>query len=97
MLKKKLKPYLEDLRTKKVTNRAIAKLLNVSETHLSRVLKTLITKETGQTYKDLREQQRILAQARKEFRLKVAKTLPTKEAAKVANCSTRTIARWKKR
>lgn len=92
MLKLRLRPYLEQLRTRQMTNRAVAKELGVSEEHLSRVLKTLITKEPAF---DPGKRKELLA-ARRQHRIAAAQTLPVAEAARAAKCSVRTIYRLRK-
>ena len=89
MLKHKLQPYLAQLKSRQITNREVAAELGVSEHHLCRVLKTLNLQKDMPTAKANAE----LKAARKAHRLNVAKALPIKEAAKAANCSTRTIYR----
>jgi transposase len=92
MLKIRLRPYLADLQKRKVTNRAVAKVLGVSEAHLSRVLKGIIVKDPANNERKARKD---LLATRKIFRDSVANTLSIKEAAKRANCSERTIYRHK--
>ncbi len=93
MLKRTLLPYLDDLRQRKLTNRAVAALLDVSEAHLSRTLKLLeVVKDPIITPPNKTKQ---LLQARKLMRSLAAnnKTLTVAQAAKQANCSERTIYR----
>lgn len=97
MLKEKLAPYLELLKTRSVTNREVAAELGVNETYLSRVLGQMGLKKDPPQSASYRQRQHELFQARIEHRKNVAKTLPAKEAAKAANCSVRTITRWKHR
>lgn len=92
MLKRDIQPYIEDLRARRVTNRAVAKVLGVSEAHLSRVLRTLgVVKDPAND----RQLQHELAVARKLFRADLASKLPASQAAKLAKCSERTIYRYK--
>ncbi len=91
MLIDDLQPYLERLINRELTSRAVAQALNVSEAHLCRVLKAnKITK--APIYKP----DPGLLQARKAHRIKVANSMPPEEAAKAANCSVRTIYRYKR-
>ena len=92
MLKLKIRPYLEDLKSRKTTNRAVAAELRVSEEHVSRVLKAL--KIQKDPVPDNKARKALLA-ARKALRTQAAQSLGVKEAAKLANCSTRTIYRFK--
>lgn len=97
MLKENLAPYLDSLKSRSATNREVARALGVSETYLSRVLgKMGFVKDAPQSVKERQRQHELFA-ARIEHRQHVAKTLPAKEAAKAANCSLRTISRWKSR
>lgn len=97
MLKDSLAPYLESLRTRAMTNREVAAALGVNETYLSRVLGQMgFVKDAPQSVKERQRQHELFA-ARIQHRQHVAKTLPAKEAAKAANCSLRTISRWKSR
>lgn len=93
MLKAKLKPYLEALRERRLTNRAVAKLLDVSEEHVSRVLKQL--KLQKDPVPDPKKRKALL-QTRAELRSTLANSMSITEAAKAANCSTRTIYRYRK-
>ncbi len=91
MLIDDLQPYLERLVNREMTSRALAKTLNVSEAHLSRVLKAnKITK--APIYKP----DPALREARKAHRIKVANSMAPEDAAKAANCSVRTIYRYKR-
>lgn len=97
MLKDSLAPYLESLKSRALTNREVATALGVNETYLSRVLGQMgLVKDAPQSVKDRQRQHELFA-ARIEHRRNVAKTMPAKEAAKAANCSLRTISRWKSR
>jgi transcriptional regulator with XRE-family HTH domain len=93
MLKRDIQPYIPDLKARLITNREVARLLNVTEAHLSRTLKDLeIAKEPAKNH---RQQQKQLTKTRKEHRLSLSKRLPPEEAAKAANCSIRTIYRYR--
>lgn len=93
MLKRDIQPYIPDLKARLITNREVARLLNVTEAHLSRTLKDLgIQKDPA---KNARLHQKQLTKTRKEHRASAANRLPPEEAAKAANCSIRTIYRYK--
>lgn len=90
MLRDQIKPFLPQIISREVTNRAVAALLGVSESHLCRVLKQLkVVKEEAPNSKARRE----LNAARREFRLHAANTMSIDAAARAAGCSTRTIYR----
>ena len=93
MLRDDIIPFLEELRTRKVTNRAVAARLGVSEEHVSRVLKELgiVKIPGGQERRAAKE----LAAERYRYRKEVAKTLSPRLAARAARCSVRTIYRWR--
>lgn len=95
MLRDRITPFLEDIVNRRVTNRAVALRLQVSEEHVSRTLKELgivkvPAKRRGQAAKDL-------VAARYAHRQEVANTLAPRQAARAAHCSLRTIYRWKKK
>lgn len=90
MLRKRLLPHLEAIRTRQVTNRDLAKKLQVSEGYLSHVLAGMGVKRDPVT---TRKQAKDLVHARRAFRLQAAQTLGVKKAASVAQCSERTIYR----
>ena len=97
MLRDRILPFLDELRTRKVTNRAIAARLGVSEEHVSRTLKELgvvktSAKEAREAFKAARK---ALVAARYEHRATVAKTMAPRQAARAAKCSLRTIYRWR--
>lgn len=99
-LVERLNPKLmEQLRTRRVTNRAAAEALEVSEIYLSRTLNELgVTKVQGATTKH-REARAKLDKARSQMRTMLAKKVNRQEitieqAAKDANCSVRTMFRW---
>ncbi len=89
-LKQTILPYLPQLKARTLTNRALATQLGVSEAHLSRTLKLLNFKRDPPTPKIN------LLETRKRIRTRLANSLPIKEAAAHANCSERTIYRYKK-
>lgn len=88
-LKTRLDPYLDDLRSRKLTNRALAKILGVSEAHLSRTLQPLIERAPAPS----RKAKQTLRTERKAFRENAAKTMSIKAAASASNCHPRTIKR----
>lgn len=94
MLRDRIKPYIPQIVSRELTNRAVAALLGVAETSVSRILRQL---------KVVREEapnsvaKKALNEARRQHRLSVAKSLPVKAAAAAANCSTRTIYRLRKK
>jgi hypothetical protein len=87
---KRIQPYLDDLRDRKVTGRFVATELQVSEQHLSRTLARLeIKRVPGKRNKQDQE----LKATRKAFRELAATTLPLNKAAQAAHCHPRTIKR----
>ena len=98
MLKQKLCPFLDALRTRKLTNRKVAQLLQVSEAHVSRTLKLLgVVKDPAPDGPAARAARKELVAARNAYRALVADTLPAKKAAIAANCCVRTIYRSRKK
>lgn len=97
MLADKIKPYIPQLVSRDLTNRALAAELGVSESYLCRVLKKLKVKREPAPDPAARAAQAALNEARRAHRLDVAKTLSVKDAARAANCSTRTIYRLRKK
>ena len=89
-LRQAIKPFLDDLRDRKITCRQFARELGVSESAVSYAFKAAGLERIKIIS---RAEQRQLHQARKEYRMLVATTLPLKEAAKAANCHPRTIRR----
>ena len=92
-IRTRVKPYLDDLKSRKITNRTVAQALNCSEEALSRTLKNLIKKDPPQD----RHAEAALRQQRKLHRTEVANTMSIEDAAKAANVSTRTIYRYLKK
>jgi transposase-like protein len=92
-LKTRVKPLIAAIVNRQLTIRAAALQLGVTESYLSKVLISLnverITAPTRQQVKELNAQ-------RKAHRTHLANTLPPKEAAKAANCTLRTIYRYRK-
>ena len=94
-LRVRVRPYLDDLRERKTTNRAVAAELGCNEQTLCRVLAGLgLEKEAVVDRKALTA----LNAERKKFRTQVANdpTITLEEAAKRAGVSLRTIYRYKK-
>lgn len=92
MLRDLIRPYIPKIVKREMTNRELALILNASETHVCRVLKQLnVKREPAKA----RVSQAPFLEARKAFRTEAANTLTVQEAAKAANCSTRTIYRLK--
>jgi hypothetical protein len=90
MLRDKIKPYIPQIVTRELTNRALAAVLGVPESSVSRVLRQLkVVREEAPNSQAKKE----LNAARRAHRLTVAKTMSIKAAAAAANCSTRTIYR----
>ena len=92
-IRTRVKPYLDDLKTRKATNREVAHALECSEEALCRTLKTMIQKDPPQD----RQAEATLKAQRKAFRYEVANTMSIENAAKAANVSTRTIYRYIKK
>jgi IS30 family transposase len=90
MLSEKIKPYIEQIRRRELTNREVAALLGTHETYVCRVLKRMKV-ERDPIIKPPSTKE--LNAARAEFRQEVATTMTAKEAAKAAGCSLRTIYR----
>jgi len=94
MLCDQIKPFIPAIVRRELTNRALARHLGVSESHLCRVLKQLnVVRDPAPT----RENQRALIEARHELRADLANdtNLTVAEAARKAGCSTRTIYRYR--
>ncbi len=90
-LRIRVKPYLDDLRSRTKTNREVAALLGCNEQTLCRVLKGLgVEKEAAID----RTAQTELNKARKAHRTKCANEMTPEEAAKACGVSVRTIYRY---
>lgn len=90
MLSDDLKPYLDRIVKREITNRELARILGTHETYICRVLKRMgVSRETLIAPPSTKE----IRAARAEHRRLVATTLPVKEAAAAAGCSERTIYR----
>lgn len=93
MLRDRITPFLEDIVNRRVTNRAVALRLQVSEEHVSRTLKELHVIKVPAERRGAAQKE--LVAARYAYRQQAAKTLTPRQAARAANCSIRTIYRWK--
>lgn len=94
-LRVRIKPYLEDLRSRQMTNREAAEILGCNEQALCRMLSSIgFEREPAM---DRTAVTRLNAE-RKAFREKVANdpNMTPEQAAKAANVSLRTIYRYKK-
>lgn len=92
MLADNIKPYLPQIISRELTNREVAALLGTHETYVCRVLKRLGVKREAAASAAVSTQAKLRA-ARMEHRAAAAATLSVKDAARAANCSTRTIYR----
>lgn len=90
-LRTRVKPYLEDLKTRATTNRAVAEALGVNEQSLSRVLGELGFERDPPVD---REAHRQLVKTRKEYLAHCAATMTPEEAARACDVSVRTIYRY---
>lgn len=96
---KRLKPkILADLRVRKVTNKAVAEKLGVSETYVSRKVAALQTKERGKVALE-REAKAKLYKVRAQVRDMLAKKVNKNQmtvalAAAEAGCTIRTMFRY---
>jgi hypothetical protein len=92
MLKRDIIPFLQALIDREITNRAVAKLLGVSEEHLCRTLTMMrVVKIPAEKRRDP-----IIIKARREHIAHLAVTLPVKLAAEAGRCSVSTISRYKR-
>lgn len=94
MLRDNIPPYLARLVSREMTNRAVARELGVTEHHLCRTLKQMgVVKEPAQDRSNAGK----LLDARRELRTRLANDpdLSLAQAASRANCSIRTIYRYK--
>lgn len=95
------KRLLEQLHTRKITNKEAAEQLGVSESYLSRTVAAIQDKVPGQTVLE-RKANSELATIRRQYRTKLAKDVLRKrttiaEAADAAGCSERTMFRYVER
>ncbi len=98
MLKLTIRPYLADLQAREVSNREVARILDVSEEHISRTLKALNIVKVPSAHAlkaKKKENYQELEKARKAHLSKLANTLSPQEAAEAGNCHIRTIYRHK--
>lgn len=94
MLRDQIKPYLDRIRRREMTNRELARVLNASEWHVCRLLKQL---KVQRDPPPSRETNRARLEARKQLRTELAND-PTKtlaQAAREAHCSERTLYRYR--
>lgn len=90
MLSDDLKPYIDRIVKREITNRELARILSTHETYICRVLKRMgVEREALVPAPSTKE----IRAARAEHRHLVATTLSVKEAAAAAGCSERTIYR----
>jgi transposase len=94
MLRDQIRPYVTRIVKRELTNREVARELNVSEGAVCRVLKQLKVKRDPVPNNDA---ERIKAAERRELRTTAAQTMSIKDAAAHAGCSTRTIYRLRKK
>jgi len=94
MLRDKIKPFIPQIISRELTNRALAAKLGASETHICRLLKQLNVKRDAAP---TRANKRALIQARQALRTVLANDpdLTMVEAARRANCSVRTLYRYR--
>lgn len=95
------KRLLEQLHTRKITNKQAAEQLGVSESYLSRTVAAIQDKVPGQTVLE-RKANSELATIRRQYRTKLAKDVIRKRttvaaAADAAGCSERTMFRYVER
>lgn len=90
-LRIRVRPYLDALRSRETTNRAVADELGCNEQALCRILKGIgLEKEAPPD----RKAHAALAAERKRFRQHAADTMSPEDAAKAAGVSLRTIYRY---
>lgn len=87
----RVKPYLDKLRSREMTNREVAGLLGINEQHLSRVLKEIGFEKEAATD---RAAAKAATAAKKERIAQAAATMTPEEAAKACGVSERTIYRY---
>jgi AraC-like DNA-binding protein len=90
MLSERLKPYIDRIVKREITNRELADLLGTHETYICRVLKRMkVVRDPIPVKPSTKE----LNAARADHRRHVAATMSVKDAAAAAGCSERTIYR----
>lgn len=90
MLSDRLKPYIDQIRKREITNRELADKLGTHESYVCRVLKRL---KVERDPLERRPSTKEINAARAEHRRLVAETMSVKDAARAAGCSERTIYR----
>lgn len=97
MLRDEIQQYLPKIRSRELTNRSVARLLNASETHICRLLKQLKVKRDPAPARARDAAHRALIAARQELRTELANDpdISLAEAARRAGCSVRTIYRYR--
>lgn len=93
-LRLRVVPYLDALKAREITNRAVAEELGCNEQHLSRVLAGLNLKKDPAPDRAARK---ALAKARREHLAHCAATLSPEAAAAACGVSVRTIYRHLKK
>lgn len=93
-LKTSIEPFLDDFRNRKITGRALAAKLGVTESWVSKTLKEL---GVTRPIKPSREEERNLSRARRAHRVKAALSMSVNDAAKACNVHPRTITRLLKK
>ncbi len=89
-VKQSIEPHIDDLLQGRATGRDIAKKLGVSESWVSKTLKSLgVVRHRNPSREELKR----LKEARQQHRLLCATTMTLKAAATACNCHPRTILR----
>lgn len=91
MLKRKIKIFLQALEDREITQREVAARLGYTERHVRNVLRLYRQTKTPSE----RAMRSKLAKARQQYRKLLAQTLSPRQAAERANCSLRTIYRYR--
>ncbi len=94
MLRDQIRPFITQIIKRELTNRAVARLLNVSEGAVCRVLKQLKVKRDPVPNNTAKQAE---AAGRRTRRIEAANSMSIKDAAAAADCSTRTIYRLRKK
>lgn len=100
-LRERLTPQmLDDLKNRRVTDAALAKQLGVNPNYLNFVFNSVLKQHRIRGKEsEKREKERELVQSRRQMRIKQAKrvlngVISLEKAAKLANCSERTMRRY---